>query len=93
MLKKGGYNINREMKAKNVEDKNAWERRKRLDITSKSGSKWIGLKKKQNENTLKTILGKLQINNVWGKNPIHNVCKWCTHLLCSQKKKNAKQWS
>lgn len=47
MLKIGGYNINGEMEAKNGEDKNGWERRKRLDITSKGESKWIGLKKKQ----------------------------------------------
>lgn len=45
---------------------------------------WV--KKEANENTLKIILGKPQINNVWEKNPIRNVCKWCTHLLCSQKK-------
>lgn len=86
MLKKGGYNISGEMEAIKGEDKNGWERRKRLNITSEGGSKWIGLKEKQNENALKTVLGKPQINNIWEKNPIHEVCKWCTHLFCSQTK-------
>lgn len=83
---KENYNINGEMKAKKGEDKNGWERRKRLDITSKGGSKWIGLKKKQNENTLKTILGKSQINNVWEKKS-HSQCLQMVYPPFMQSKK------